>query len=383
MRIAEITPVFSPYKGGIGMVAFHNAQILAKAGHEVSVFTPRYASLKNVAAKETIDGCLVVRLKPLLQYGNAAFLSSLCGVLRGFNAFHLHYPFLGGAELVILAKILFKKRLVVTYHMDLIGHGFFKNMFTVYSRIMIPFIVKYADGIFVTSFDYAGQSLLAPFLTTQSEKFKELPITVDTNHFKPDVVPDEIKKRHALSSDERVILFVGGLDSAHYFKGVTYLIDAAALLMRRDDVPRFRVLIIGEGDLRPSYEQYAKEAGVSENIIFVGTISNDDLPAYYRSADVSVLPSIDSSEAFGLVLIEAMACGTPVIASDLRGVRSVVGRGTGILVPPKDTKQLAEALVAIISDPQRAKVMGENARAHVLERYSHEKASFVLRSAFL
>ncbi len=116
----------------------------------------------------------------------------------------------------------------------------------------------------------------------------------------------------------------------------------------------------------------AESIGVKDKIIFAGSPSREDLPKFYNFADVFVLPSVDKSEAFGIVLLEAMACGKPVVASELFGVRTLVS-DNGFLAEPKSAENLAEKINLILGDEDLRKRMGSNSRKIVEEKYSYKK----------
>lgn len=354
-KINIITPVFPPYASGIGGVAYNNARVIQEIGYEVEVFVPNYKS--NKAVQEEFNGLKVHRIKSLFKYGNAAFVPVLYNTLRNKNIVHLHYPFFGGAEIVWWLKMRRKKniKLIVHYHMDVVGGGFLKIFFTVYKKFFLPLIMKAADKIIVTSFDYAKHSDIKNFIKKYPDKFVEVPNGVDINKFKPQNQEGKTKN----------IIFVGGLDSAHYFKGVNYLLESIK------DIHGANLTIVGEGDLKPEYEQHAKKLNILDRVKFAGRVTDTDLPKYYNMADVCVLPSIDKSEAFGMVLVEANACGIPVIASNLAGVRTVVNDGkNGYLVKPKDVKDLTEKIKRILENNDLAKQMGEKGREKVEKNYS-------------
>lgn len=379
MRIAIISPVFPPYKGGIGSAAYSEAVELARRGHEVVVYTPKRAAPAMVTA-----GFSLRYLQPFLKYGNAAFLPQLFWKLKNFDVVHLHYPFFGGAEVVwqwykITKKQKNKKtKLLITYHHDVIGEGILGKFFKWHTKHCMPKILNVADKIIVSSFDYAKNSNIKDIFERQPEKFYEVPFGVDTKKFQPITKDVKLLEKHGLKKNDKIILFVGGLDKAHYFKGVEYLINAKC------KVQNAKLLIVGDGDLKPYYQKLAKNLNISTDVIFVDSTTHDDLPKYYNLADVVVLPSIDKSEAFGIVLIEAMACGKSVIASNLPGVRSVVEHSVnGFLVEPKNIEQLVEKINFLLSNVAVAKRYGENGKKRVLEKYSLEKMGENIGKVFL
>ncbi len=372
MRLAILTPVFPPYRGGTGTVAFDNARMAADAGITTTVFTPYYKSIRGACApQEDISGMSVERVKPVFSIGNAGFIPQLFWKLRQFTVIHAHYPCIG-LELPTLFWRCLGKRVVMTYHFDLIGKtSLRKFLFMLTTRIMMPLMIRASDVVFVSSFDYVEHSpLVSRYFKKYRKKFSELPNSVDESLYMP-AGPKKVSGHlGSFTADVDVILFVGGLDSAHYFKGVDVLLTAAREVLQR--FPHTRFVFVGDGDLRAGYEEYAHRLGIADSTYFVGSINREELPSYYRRATCVVLPSVDSTEAFGVVLIEAGACGKPSIATNLRGVRSVIDdQVTGTLVEPNDSDALAKKICEILEDPEHAKTMGGAARKRVDERYSY------------
>jgi len=355
-KIAIITPVFPPYGGGIGRVAAEDARVLNSANFDITVFSPS----KN--------------LKPVLRFGNAAFVPQLLWKLRKFDAVHLHYPFFGGAEVVWFAKKFgfFKGKLVITYHMDVVGSGWLGKFFAFHTKFLMPQIVSLADKIEVTSMDYAEHSNIVETVKKYPAKFEAIPIGADSDFFYPDKKDVNLLEKFGIHPEEKIILFVGGLDKAHYFKGLEYLLSATEKIKNN-----FKIIIAGSGDLKEEYQKMAESLGIKNKIIFTGSPSREDLPKFYNLADVFVLPSIDKSEAFGIVLLEAMACGKPIVASELFGVRTLV-TDNGFLAEPKNSENLAEKINLILENDDLRKKMGVNSRKNIEEKYSYKKVGEIL-----
>ena len=358
MKIAQIVCVFPPYKGGIGNVAYNFSKMLAETGNEVTVFTPDYG--QSLEEKYNFK---IILLKPWLKMGLGSFLPQLFFKLPGFDIVHLHYPFFGTAEVVWLAKIIFPKKFkfIIHFHMDVTGLSPFAKILSLPTKIIRNSLFKKADAVTCASLDYVKNSDIAKIYKKYSAKFKEIPFGVDTDKFFPAIKKEsEIKK----------ILFVGGLDKAHYFKGVDILLKAAS----KFQLPASSFQIIGDGDLKPQYMKQAKELGIADKVNFLGKVSDEKLPEIYRQADLLILPSINKNEAFGLVLLEAMACGVPVIASDLPGVRTVFENGRqGLLCNPGDISDLKNKIEEILSDENKRKQMSQEARKLAKEKYNWKK----------
>ncbi len=341
MKIAQVTPVYPPYRGGMGSVAYEYTERLRALGHEVEVFTPAW------------------------KIGNAGFFSPQ--QLRRLNAFdvvHLHYPLYGGAEQVAL---FCRRPIVLTYHMDARARGIKGLVFRLHRTLIQPLILLRAKKILVSSLDYAAASALRRF--RRLARLVELPFGVDIRRFHPVATGEEamLRTQLAIPANAPVLVFVGGLDTAHAFKGVPTLLQSFLLLS-----PSFsaHLVIIGDGDLRAGFEASVS----SDRVHFVGSRSPEELPTCYRLATMHLFPSTSSAEAFGLVALEAAASGIPTIASDLPGVRTVVKDGqTGLLVPPGDASALTRAIDQLLNDEVFCGKLGANARKRVVEEYDWDR----------
>ncbi len=162
-------------------------------------------------------------------------------------------------------------------------------------------------------------------------------------HFADDIKlrPKDARKKLKLSEDRPTVLFAGKLDKHHYYKGVDYLLKAATQLPKE-----YQIVIIGDGDMRKQYETQAKELGVDTQVTFAGFVNDETIRDYMIGSDVFVLPSTSSSEGFGLVLIEAMACNTPVVTTNVIGSASWLKKEkVATLIPPSDGRALAKAIM--------------------------------------
>jgi glycosyltransferase involved in cell wall biosynthesis len=362
VRIAHITATYPPYSGGTGRVCADQASELSRRGHQVTVYCPSADRKRRVEAGSP----RVVRLPTWLRVGNAALATGRPAPRP--DLIHLHYPYYGGGDLAWLDAQVRRIPYVVTYHQDVALPGAFGVVARRHHALMGWRLLAGARLIMATSLDYARHSRLAPLLGRGN--VVELPNGVDITRFHP--APDDaaLRAAHGIGNNERVILFVGSLDRAHAFKGVDALLRAFA---RLHDLP-VRLLIVGRGDLRPRYQAQATALGIIHRVGFDEAVADEDLPAHHRLADVLVLPSTTCGEAFGVVLLEAMAGGVPVVASDLPGVRSVVTRtGGGLLAPPGEADALAAGLRRLLIDENLRQAMGRRGRAGVERLYAWPK----------
>ncbi|OGH72363.1 MAG: hypothetical protein A2921_04535 [Candidatus Magasanikbacteria bacterium RIFCSPLOWO2_01_FULL_43_20b] len=378
MKIAHIVCTYPPYYAGMGNVVFQTASELTKLGHEVEVLTPDYYPAEEIKSRterpaevheekiqEKID--YATRLKPALRYGNAAYIPQIQNELDRFDLVHLHYPFFGVANLVRKwKKRNSRKPLVITYHMDTRAPGWKGLFFKYYAKFWMPKILRSADKLIASSFDYLETSDAGFLYKENPDKWTELPFGVDLEKFKPREKPEELLKHHQLSSDLPIVLFVGGMDAAHYFKGAPVLLSALRFL--KDNNTPIQCVFVGEGELREDFEAQAKFSGLDKFARFVGKITDEELPYYYNLADLFVLPSINQGEAFGMVLLEAMASGVPVVATDLPGVRTVA-QDAGMIVKPNDPGELAAAISGFFSDKDAASDWQARARQVAEEKY--------------
>jgi glycosyltransferase involved in cell wall biosynthesis len=163
------------------------------------------------------------------------------------------------------------------------------------------------------------------------------------------------------------------LDKYHRYKGLEELLKALVLV--RERIPAVKLIVGGGGELLNEYKKMAECLGISKNVEFPGFIADEELPDYYHNCDAFILPSLSSDqEGFGIVLLEAMACGRPVISTDIVGVAKDVRRtGSGIIVKPRDSNVLAQAIIEIFKDEGMAEEMGRKGRSLVEEKYDWRK----------
>ena len=216
------------------------------------------------------------------------------------------------------------------------------------------------------SLDHAANCRLASIFRRRWRDVVEVPNGVDIDRFRPGIDGTAVRKRLGIGREDRVVLFVGAMDRAHHFKGIGHLLAALARIPDRSVIG----LLVGEGDLRSRFEAEAVRLGLADRSRFVGGVPHDQLAPYYAAADVVVLPSFPP-ESFGMVLIEGMACGVPVVAHNIPGVRSVVRHGeTGLLVKPGNIAELASVITALTDDAPLREAMGTRGRADVVERFT-------------
>jgi glycosyltransferase involved in cell wall biosynthesis len=332
-------------------------------GHEVTVYTTRWED------EPQSEECrfAVERLRPMLRLGNAALLPDLLRLPR-YDLVHLHYPFILSAELIWLNRYLKNQPYLLTYHNDLRWHGLRGLIYELYQRTAAWQVLRRAERIIVTAADFVQASpYLSALAQVDTARLVEIPNGVDVARFHPGLDARQVREDYDLADEQPVVLFAGAMDVAHHLKGgAPQLLEAVAQLK---DL-KVLALMVGGGGMVDGYRIQARELGIAEQVRFTGWVPHDELGAYYAAADVVVQPSV-LMEAFGMVAIEAMACGTPVIVSNLPGARTVVSDGQdGLLVEPGDVLDLAAKLRLLLDDAPRRKEMGARGRAKVEARYA-------------
>ena len=227
-------------------------------------------------------------------------------------------------------------------------------------RCLLLRILGKTDRIIVTSPNYMESSR---YLQSVSKKCEVIPLGIDWRPFRR--VNEEETKTLRERYGTPLLLFVGRL---RYYKGLDFLLQAMV------SIP-VNLVIVGTGPEEASCRALARRLGISHRVFFAGDVTQQDLPSYYRACDLFVLPASHRSEAFGLVQLEAMAAGVPVICTELRTGTSFVNRDgqTGLVVPPRDPDALCGAIQQLLSDSERRKQMGRAGTLRVQSEFSKER----------
>jgi len=323
---------------------------------DVTVLVP---SRSRRTRRDDGDGVRILRVAEFGRYASVPLCPTMPAGLRRLrpDIVHLHFPNPMG-DLAYLASGC-RAPLVITYHADIVRQ---RGLLRPYLPVLRAMFNR-ADRIIVASGEYMASS---PFLRCYHGKCTVIPYGVDLNELAlrdgETAAADAV--RGGLGSP--IVLFVGVL---RYYKGLDVLLRAMA------KVPHARLVIAGRGRERTGLEALAARLGISGRVTFAGEVPGVRRRVLLHAADVFVLPSIDRSEAFGIAQLEAMACGTPVVSSDLpTGIRLANRDGeTGVLVPPGDPDALAGALNRLLDDPALRARLGRAAKARVEALFTAER----------
>jgi rhamnosyl/mannosyltransferase len=274
---------------------------------------------------------------------------------------HLHEPF-PLADIAILTRpaILQRfKRLVITWHGDIARQAWAMPLY----HHLVNHVLSKASRIMASSPQLvANSAVLHPF----RDRCTVLPLGLDLSWVASmadhSSRVNEIRRTYGTP----LVLSVGRLV---YYKGLRYLVDA----MR--GIPGAHAVIIGSGPLEEALREQIRAAGLDQRVHVLPHQSEEELHAFYKACDVFVLPSIARSEAYGLVQVEAMACGKPVISTEINTGTTFVNQDglTGLTVPPSDAGSLASALGRLLGDDGLRTTLGENARMRALNEFTVDR----------
>ena len=350
MRILIGLTYFQPHKSGLTVYAVRQAQALAALGHEVTVITSQYD--RALPLEERVDGVRVVRVPVAFQLSKGVIMPRMplrvWQLIGESDLINLHVPQVDAALAALLAKLR-RKPVVLTYHCDLQMPGGWVNQLAGWVAMVANRIsAGVADAIVHNTQDFAENS---SFLKNYLDKLTVIqpPIVVEPVS-EADVA--RFREKYNIQPGQRLVGMLARLATE---KGVEYLVQAMPKVIQA--VPNVRTLFGGEYQQVFGEEAYRRRLlpmikDLGDRWTFLGLISEKEKTVFYQLCDVLVLPSINSTESFGMVQVEAMTCGTPVVATDLPGVRQPVrSTGMGAIVPMKDAAALAEAVIQILDSP--------------------------------
>jgi len=360
MKIALVSPYDFAYPGGVCNHISCLEQQFTRKGHEVKVIAPaskfvptfgdrfipigkpRPVPVSGSIARITLSPWLSSRIKTVLDHEH-------------FDICHLHEPLMPMLCTTVLR--LSSAPNVGTFHAS--GGKPWYSFGTPIGKLILKKWFHKLDGKIAVSLparEYVSKYFPGDYTI--------IPNGVDTKHFSPDAPPIE-----EFIDGKLNILFIGRMEKR---KGLDYLLEAYQRV--KPEMPDSRLIIVGPGiRLRNKYEKRVRQNGLKD-VVFVGYAAYRDLPRYYKTADIVCCPAI-GWESFGIVLIEAMAVGKPIVASNIEGYASVMSDGVeGLLVPPKNVEKLAEALISLMSDESLRQQLGANGWNRVTE-YSWENVA--------
>jgi glycosyltransferase involved in cell wall biosynthesis len=345
-KILIVLYYYHPYVSGLSILAKSLAEGLASRGHYVTVLTTRHDS--SLKPAEEINGVHIIRTKVLIKASKGVVSLGLLKKIIELSKIHdIVSPQLPMAHFGFVLPFIDTRKVVPQYHCDLsLGVGLIGKVIQKIAYWSMDRTLQKSSRIIVTTRDYFSNSHFNCYASRACEIYPP----INQARFGPG---DASGLRACLAIEEktRVIGFVGRVVAE---KGLEYLLCSIPLMEEKLD--DFVVLIAGEHtriaggsvkrDLDPLLENFPGR------IKIIGHLQFNDLVAFYNLIDVLVLPSVDPLEAFGIVQIEAMLCGTPVVASNMPGVREVINKtGFGRLVKKRDPQDLADKIIELLENP--------------------------------
>ncbi len=353
MRIAHLGKYYAPQRGGIERAVETLCRGLARLGHDITAVV---ASSSEQSADERIDGVRVIRVPRRLVIRSQPLTPGLSKLLAGldFDVLHVHTPNPLGSLAALRA--LRDRPLVVSHHSDIVQQRRVLGMLGTFAHRAL--YERASVIVAATPLHVRYSRILRRF----TSRCRVIPFSVP-QVAAPACVPRSLP---AGWSGTPFGLFVGRLV---YYKGLHVLLDALA------SAPDLRVAIVGEGPLDRELHERAAQAGLGERLAFLGTVADAELQALYRACRFLVLPSVEPSEAFGLVQLEAMAAGRPVISTNLRsGVPFVNQHGrTGLIVPVADSAALAAAMQELTADAELCMRLGRAGQARAERDFNEDR----------
>ncbi len=354
MRILIMLTYYRPHTSGLTIYAERMARGLARRGHEVTILTSHFR--RDLPYEERLDGVRVVRVPVLFRISKGVIMPTL-----GLHAWRwalwsdvisLHLPQFDAAGVALRGRLL-DKPTVLTYHCDLkLPMGPFNFIVNRVVDLMNDLAGRASHRIVAYTQDFADHS---PYLRRFADKLTIIPPPVEM----PAAPPEAIAAFRARHNPQGKGPIIGMAARFAAEKGVEVLLEALPLILERH--PQAQVWfagqyehVVGEGAYARRLMPVIRRYEAAGHWRFFGVLSPQEMAAFYPNLDVLTVPSLNSTESFGLVQVEAMLCGTPSVASDLPGVRQpVLQTGMGEIAPVGDGRGLAEAILRVLADRER------------------------------
>lgn len=380
LNVLIVLTYYRPHTSGLTIYAERLARGLAARGHQVTVLTSRYS--RRLPREEMMDNVRVVRAPVLLRISKGVIMPTF-GYLawkhvRQADVLSLHLPQFDAAGVALRGRLLHKPTLL-TYHCDLrLPGGLFNRLVNRVVLTMNNLAGQFSHGVVAYTEDFAQHS---PFLQRFEDKRHVIPPPVEIEEMTKSGTA-AFKRMHNPEDKHPVIGMAARLATE---KGVEVLLQAFPKILER--YPEARILFAGQYQNVLAEETYAQrlmpqirryeEMGKWE---FLGILDSMQMAAFYPNLDVLTVPSLNSTESFGLVQVEAMLCGTPSVASNLPGVRQpVLQTGMGEVAPVGDPNGLAKALLKVLDHPKRY----HRSREEIAARFSTEQTVKGYEALFL
>jgi len=391
MRILVVTEDYTGSDlAGVPRVIAETGSRLAAMGDQITVMTPRLPA--DLPLRETIAGIEVVRYPCTSAGGAARLVSAYFGSKKAARELHregrfevVHSHFYLSSLGVFDSSLCRSARLVSTFHgpahLEYLQEcGGLRARNRARAGLILRLqnrILNRSDAIIVLS-DYS-RGLLSEMLPGHVlERVVKIHGGVDTERFSPLMNAAQARRQLALPENGPLLVCVRRLIRRN---GLDLLIDAMPEVTRKH--PDCTLAIVGKGDVRKELEEQSRRLGLGGSVRFEGFVPDDSLPLYYCAGDFSVMPT-RSLEGFGLPILESMACGTPVIGSRCGAIPEIIeGFDSRFLLPADmQPRTVASAICDLLEDHKVTPELRDRCRQHVLENYSWDRATALLRAVY-
>lgn len=351
MRVLIGLTYYRPHYSGLTIYAERLARALALLGHEVTVLTSQFSP--SLPLLDKVDGVTIVRVKPLMRLSKGIVMPSMPRIawklIQQSDVVNLHVPQMDAFYIAWMAYLQ-KKPVVLTYQCDLqLPSGVINSIANKVSNVANHIAAKPSDAIVNTTLDYAEHS---PFLQNYLSKLHIINPPVELASVTAGDISD-FRKKFGIQENQKIIGMASRLATE---KGVEHLVEAMPAVLEK--LSNARVLFVGPHENVVGEDKYAQRINplvkqLGNHWSFLGILSPTEMSAFFHLCDVLVLPSLNSTEAFGMVQIESMICGTPAVTSNLPGVRQpVLSTGMGKIFPIGDTAALVTSILDVLENPQ-------------------------------
>lgn len=361
MKIAIIVTLFPPTQiGGLEIATYNIAKCLAKKGHKVHIIT----SLSKGLPKETMEnGFFIHRLfwRRMKNLGYFIFWVKILFEVKKINPDIVHVQGMWTSICGYLAKEFLK----IPYVLYARGSDVYRPEISL--KLILRTMLKNADAVIALTEDMKKN-----IQKTYNREVFVIPNGIDLEKF-----VNISRKNLLLSNYTKKILFVGRL---HPVKGVRYLIEAMKIIKEKDLYAK--LIIVGDGEEREKLQKLANKMGLLDSITFTGQIPNQNVSQYMAMSDILVLPSL--SEGFPNVILEAMAFGIPIVATNVGGVIEIMENGVnGFLVKPGNPDQIAQKVLFLFNNKDMIKMISNNNKKLVKQQHNWEKIAIKLENVYL
>jgi len=305
-----------------------------------------------------------VFLKPLAAYCISRYKDEIVheAKMHHVDLIHAHFAYPDGYAAMLAKKILRKPLVISLRGCDILTEPSIKYgvRLTRHLESYVRDAILFADKIMVASRAEYNEAVK---IGVDVENIALVPNGVNIDKFNPNTDGQVVRKRFGLK-DNLIVLFVGTLDPV---KGTKYLLESVPIVL--SEVPNVTFFIVGEGPERGFLEGLVKKLGVSESVIFTGRLEHSEIPLFLAACDLFVLPSL--SEGFSNATLEAMASGKPVIGTNIHGTIDQIRDGiNGYLIESKNSYELADRVMRLLSDPEKREAMGKEGRKIVEHEFN-------------